>query len=496
MKHNADGQERELHKSMKPARKSSPMPRKIKDSTPVSSQPDFDDDINDSSPDTDASYDLDYDDGSSAGAYQETIVDDDDGSANMLDDMYAEQSADEVAPPEPMQQRVAPTVVPQPTRLSSPSPVLDANASSSEKGNVSSHENKKKRKRYDRKKTSSIKNGGAVLSQNHARLWRYGFLVIFVIILGFVVKAAFIPPKTLSISDVDNQIVSATGQTKFPMAQGSSIAEAFVSAYIPVNGSSVDQSILQNFYGGQKFTTVTNATGIDGGTPTTTGTVSQVIQSGPYVYSEEAMSDTTANFVIGALIYRIADGQPVKTSDGSSIDYKWIYLNVGVYWDESKNTFAIDRNSPTLTSAPSMKASASLSDSKLPGNGETDNDVKGASKEAITNFMKAWAASDTSALSTLTPSDKTNNTMNGLNGKYSIDTDSDGLKFDVYGLSAGDNLYRALVKVKWKDTVKTGDNDTSVSYPSQYILKLEKSSDGKYLIQDINPYYYVQDTSK
>jgi hypothetical protein len=111
--------------------------------------------------------------------------------------------------------------------------------------------------------------------------------------------------------------------------------------------------------------------------------------------------------------------------------------------------------------------------------------------------MKAWAASDTSALSTLTPSDKTNNTMNGLNGEYAIDDSADGLKFNVYGLSAGDNLYRALVQVKWKDTVKSnGDNDTSVSYPSQYILKLEKSSDGKYLIQDINPYYYVEDTTK
>lgn len=485
MKHT--GSEVSMHKSMKPVhKKASILPHTKPAVNEYDAEPEQD---------ANATPQLNYDDGDASNAYEETIVDDD---TDILDESYdnarpqQENVDNDIPSVQPMHEQAASVqqVMPQPVAQSNNVPSdTDDHIEPSKKS-----AKKKKRERYNRKKQSSIKKGGDVLTENHARIWRYVFLTALVVLFAIGLKNIISPPKTLSISDVDNQIYQTTGETGFPLDRGSAIAEAFAAAYIPISGSPADQSILQNFYAGQKFSTVSTATGITGAVPTTNGTVTQAIQSGPYLYREESMSESTANFVIGALIYRMVDGQPVKTSTGDSIDYRWIYLNIGVYWDKTKDTFAIDKNSPTLTSAPKMKASTSLPSPKLPGNGETDDDVTAASKETVTNFMKAWAASDTSALSTLTPNDKTSNTMNGLDGKYTIDNAGDGLTFTVYGLAPGDNLYRALVKVNWKDSISSnGDSDNSVSYPSQYILKLEKTSDGKYLVQDINPYYYVED---
>lgn len=155
-----------------------------------------------------------------------------------------------------------------------------------------------------------------------------------------------------------------------------------------------------------------------------------------------------------------------------------------------------------------MTASNDLQDPAEPGDGQTDDEVTKEAKDTVINFMKAWGKSDPSALSTLVSKNKTSNTMNGLNGVYTLDDDSSGLQFVAYGKPAGDPYYRGLVTVHWvdkipadqmsssmqnsnKDTSNTNIGDSSVTYTSKYILKLEKTSDGKYLVQDINPYYYV-----
>lgn len=368
------------------------------------------------------------------------------------------------------------------------------NASNNDSSSNDKGSKNKKRTKYNRNNKSELKKDSAV-SESQARVWRWvitGLLIVFVL-LGF--KNAFIPPKTLSQAEVQSIAMQTAGLTGFPMESGASIAEAFIEAYIPVSGDSAATAMLASFYNGTKFDSA-NPSSITGNLPQTTG-VTQNIKAGPFIYKETPIDKNTANFVIGALIYRNVDNKPVLAGKSENIEYKWVYFNVGVYYNDKKNTFSIDKNSPTMVAEPTMSATGELANPQAPGSGETDDTVTNEAKDTVVNFMKAWGNSDQSALSTLASKDKTTNVMEGLNGNYTLSTDSSGLQFEAYGPS-GDKYYRGLVTVQWVDQVTQADPTnnkagSSVSYTSKYVLKLEKTADGKYLVQDINPYYYVPD---
>ena len=354
--------------------------------------------------------------------------------------------------------------------------------------------NPKPHGKYDRKRKSALKksSGPIGVTARYARKWRIIIMSILSIIILLGVKNAVFPQKSLSTSDVQGIVSTVTGTTEFPLSQGESIAETFIQAYIPLSGDPSASSILNTFYTGEKFSNDDNSDSTTtSNNSSTDGNVSQFIKAGPYVYSKKALSNSTANYVVSALIYQKIDGKTVMTSNGQNVKYQWVYFNVGVYWDQNKDTFSIDKNSPTILSDTSIKSVSSIPDATLPGNGNADSNAATASASTVSNFMKAWASSDQSAISTLTSSDATISTKNGLNGKYDIADASNDLKTTVYDSS--DGLYRALVTVKWRDNVGTASDGSSVSvyYTNEYILKLEKGSDGKYLVQDINPYYYV-----
>lgn len=386
------------------------------------------------------------------------------------------------------QQAYAAASQPIPQPYTAPAPVDNDN-----------NDGKKKRQKYDRNNKSELKSGGA-LSESQARIWRYVFISVMVIFCLLGAKNALIPPKTLSQGEVQQIAMTTVGQTGFPMESGSSIAEAFIEAYIPVSGDSAATAMLANFYNGTKFDS-TNQNSVSANIPASNGNITQSIKAGPFIYKETSFDKNTANFVVGALVYRNLEGQPVLANASDNIEYKWIYFNVGVYYNDKEDTFSIDQNSPTMVSEPTMAASSDLNKPKAPGSGETDDQVTNDAKDTVVNFMKAWGNSDQSALATLVSKNKTNATMNGLNGEYTLSSDSSGLQFEVYGPASGDKYYRGLVTVKWVDNVTAGDaannkDGLSLTYTSKYILKLEKTSDGKYLVQDINPYYYVPDATK
>lgn len=361
--------------------------------------------------------------------------------------------------------------------------------------NRRSRRGKKEKGGYDRKRKSAIKSNNVSLSASHAKAWRWTIITMLIIIGLLGAKEAVFPAPSITPAQVQQMIYQQTGTTKFPLDRGAAVAKAFIASYIPISGDPAAASMLDNFYSGTKFKTESDVSGTNSAqaAPSSSGEVNQVIQSGPYVYKQRAVSDNTANYVIGTLVYRRQHGQPVMSSDGKTPEYKWLYFNVGIYWDEKTDKLAIDTNSPTVTSAPEMRASASLPATQLPGDGKLDQDATDQASDTITNFMKAWSQGDESSLKTLTAHDKTAAAMNGLDGTLSI-KDMSTMKISVYGHPPTDQMYRALVEMKWSDIVSNTDGqDNGVQYNSKYILKLEKTSEGKFLVQDINPYYYVPD---
>lgn len=473
---------------------------------------------------------LDFDDGMEPGAYDDSAYDDEpvqpvqqpasNAYMQALPQQYQNEQVQQAYPQQTVQQYAQP--VQQPQQPSFAANVASANMASAF-DNVSAaqafvaaagadtlpeHNDKqdkkpKKRQKYNRNNKSVLKSDGT-LSESSAKMWRYGFLAIMILILIVGLKNAIIPPKTLSEADVQNVVMQTTGETGFPLEQGATIAQAFAEAYIPISGDSAAQSMLANFYAGQKFDS-SNSNTIQGQglTPTSSESLEQKIKSGPFIYKQQALDAKTANYVVGMLVYKTSNGQPVTDDKSKNVIYKWLYLNIGVYYDSKTSKFYIDKTSPTIVSEPVMGASADLPSVKEPGNGETDETVTTDAKDAVIQFMKAWGAGDSSSLSTLVSKDHTANATNGLDGNYTLSDDSSSIQFEAYG-DPGDGYYRGLVTVKWVDAINgssqmtdsSGDQSNapvsgSVTYTSRYIIKLKKEANGKYSIQDINPYYYV-----
>lgn len=451
---------------------------------------------------------LEFDDGVEEGVFDNEIT---------VDNSQIPQEASAVAINQPVQSApspVAPAVQPPQNQYTNYANAIQAMQQQQQIHNNASDANvdkskKQPRKRYDRKKQSKIKKD-ETLTRTQARVWRYSIIIALVIFCLLGVKNAFIPPKSLTPAEVSSIAMQTMGETGFPMESGAAIAKTFAAAYIPINNDNAARAILANFYNGDKFDSIKNVSSDVSNqfVSASGGNITQRIKSGPYIFKKQTFSKNTANFVVGMLVYKTSDGYPITNADdNNSIIYKWVYLNIGIYYDDKKETFAIDKTSPSIVSAPLTSANRNLKPPENPDGSTTGSQaneiVTRDAKDAVINFMKAWGKGDSSALATLTSKNRTVNAANGLNGNYILDDSSSSLQFECFNKPKSDNYYRGLVTVSWKDNIQgkinkpddKGNNKTDVTsdinYTSKYVLKIEKTSDGKYLIYDIHPYYYV-----
>jgi hypothetical protein len=224
------------------------------------------------------------------------------------------------------------------------------------------------------------------------------------------------------------------------------------------------------------------------GNASITGNVTQKIEYGPYVYSSKALTSKTGDYTIGALVYQVdtTTGAQIKDSDGNVV-YKWLFFDVGVYYNEKTDSFLISKDSPNIVPEIKTTQQANAPDTKEPGDGQENKDLETtAMTQTLTDYIDAWASSKQSTLNTMTTPDRTSAALQGMNG---LVTRSGELTYKMYGQSNNDGLYRALVTVNWKDNVS---NQSSINYQSKYIIYVKPISDKKYLIKDIQPYqYYV-----
>lgn len=358
----------------------------------------------------------------------------------------------------------------------------------------------------DRHKGSKIKPASKSLSRSQARAYRWVVLLTLVAMAGFGAKNAIIPPDTLSADDVHNIAVITMGKSGFPMEAGAAIAKTFATAYVTLNNDNAGRAILTKYYKGLPFdATKSHTVGDLNSLISSDSDFSQKLRTEPYIVREQSTSKNLANYTVGMLVYKTIDGYSITDpQDESNIGYKWLFLNIGVYYNDKKQTFAIDKTSPTLVSEPETFASNTLPDAAKPGNKHLDEAVTKDARDTVVNFMKAWGKSDVSALSTLTSKNCTVGAKRGLGGNYTLDDEATGsqFQFEAYGKTGDSPYYYGLVTVKWRDAVdgkipvpdKDGTGHKKITgnvmYTSKYVLLLEKTGSGKYLVQSIMPYYY------
>lgn len=323
-------------------------------------------------------------------------------------------------------------------------------------------------------------------------------LVVAVLVLVLAVYNVLVPKHEWSQSEIAQISKVSHGETGFPMREGAGIAQQFMQAYLQ-DGDGSSKEILNVFYNGVTFSDAQKdgaATSDVGGSSNlrSPANVTQIIKAGPYLYSEQAVSQdgSTASYRYGTLVYRMDKlaNAPIMGKDGKTPDYRWLFYQVDVYYDKTNNTFSISQNSPIRVPEPTSKESTSIPGYQLPGNGQELTDSEFDQKQMqnlISTFFKAWAASDKASLVNITDDGSLPSVYQGLNGQVVIDGNGDP-SFKLYGPPSTDPYYRALVTVNWKEPV--GDKGDGYTQTSTYVLKLKKSGD-KFTVMDIQPYKYI-----
>ena len=316
-------------------------------------------------------------------------------------------------------------------------------------------------------------------------------LMVAIIIIGLL--NAFMPRKTLTMADVENVVATQTGNNGYPLDDAAGIAQQFVQAYILYNGTGSAAKMLNVFYNGMSSQQSAVDSPVNSEIITLNGNIAQRIEYGPIVYGRQSLASNVGDFTVGTLVYQIdtSNGNPILDANGK-VKYKWLFFDVGVYYNKKSNTFAISKDSPNLTSESRTSQQNNLPDPALPGDKqENKNLVTTAMTQTLSDYMDAWAEGKQSTLANLTTNNHTPQATQGLNGMVTRDGD---LIYTIYGPTkkAGDHYYRALVTVNWKDSI---DDQKTISYKSQYVLYVDKTTSGKYLVYDIQPYKYYVDNA-
>jgi hypothetical protein len=335
-------------------------------------------------------------------------------------------------------------------------------------------------------------------AEKKAKMYRIGALVVVVIILILAVYQTVIPKKTLSESDVQTIAAQTYNDTGFPLQSGSGLVQQFMTAYLQADGSSSASQMIDTFYNGMSFADAskTEKGGNTSNYPNITvpSDIQQKIEYGPYVYEAKALASngTTATYRVGALVYHLDNnGQPIQNTDTNTTQYDWVFYQVDLSYNAKTEKYTVFQNSPTRVAPPTMSQATSGDDNYLlPGDKtEAKSLENSAVDDLVKQFMQAWAASDSSALSPLTSKQSTADTKTGLHGTVTLNGNPE---YKVYGHPSDDNYYRVLVTVQWNQKVTDQSN---IVQKSTYVLKMSKDGENLSII-DIQPYpWYPQQKS-
>ena len=348
-----------------------------------------------------------------------------------------------------------------------------------------------------RSHSSSIQPRSASDVAKKAKVYRRITLTVIFLVLLLAGYQTLVPktiPSNDQIASIARQVNNDTG---FPLQEGSGVAQQFITAYLQADGSAATAQIMDMFYAGVSYSDAANdvKAGDNGNYQNLTmpTTIKQKIEYGPYVYGEKVLDTggSTATYQLGALVYRLdMNGNVIKDSSGST-SYKMIFYQVDLGYDSKTHKFSVSENAPTLISEPTISSpGASVQGYLLPGNREEVKDAETDNMTALVKqFLQAWAASDSDALTTLVSRKSTPEAKSGLHGSVVLGADPD---YKVYGAPSSDPYYRILATVEWDDKV---DDSNTIKQKSTYVIKVAKDGD-KLSVVDIESYpWYPQNNT-
>lgn len=320
--------------------------------------------------------------------------------------------------------------------------------------------------------------------RQRSQIVQYITVGLVVIMVGFGAKSAFFPPESLTAEEVSTIAAQAANVSAFPIEAGKAFATDFMQAYLTVNGDVISKEALGYYYSG---------TLSSGESPNRVNTPNfkQTIVYGPTVYESKGLTPYSARYTIGALVKpeSIKGAAPV---DGSSA--KWVYFNVNVYYDKTSQNFSITPDSPSVVPAVEVG-----DPNKVPlpadlGVAELEADAAAGLSSVIHGFIKGYAVSsptDHSNLDQYIVSGSDTSLQKGLAKEFVLAGDeNDAILYRAFS-TADPNEVKVAVTVNWRDQVGADQDLTKLEYKSNYVMTLQKQSNGKYLVSKFAPQYFV-----
>lgn len=335
--------------------------------------------------------------------------------------------------------------------------------------------------------------------EGQRKLYRTIFLVAIVAIVGFGAYQTFWPQKSLSVAQVEDIAALQTGQTGFPTTRGEGFALSFMDSLLNVEPGDADEAkrtaALSYFYGASG-----DSKSFDSAL-TAVGDIKQQVVYGPVVLDSTALTDSAASYEIGVLMSttdgKAAAQQGTAQAEATADSLRWVAFNVNVYHDAKKDSFAIAPNSPSLIPAPAVEAPSSVPEGEPLG--EVVDDYPESVKATVVGFLSGYRESSKSNYDKILQyigADADESLRNGLDSRYQFATPDDpasSIEMDVYQTGDTLNELKVLLTVDWQ--INAG-SESSVTFPSHYVLTLTSAGGGNYTVTKFAPYYWVKATDQ
>lgn len=307
-------------------------------------------------------------------------------------------------------------------------------------------------------------------------------VLVFIALLGL--KNTFMPSNNYTRQEIEGIATNSVGQTGFPKERGQAFAEDFISAYLTINPESkANRDVLAYFYSGGR-----DSSSIDTSTIKSGYKVNQVVIGTPRTYEAVLHTSKSAVFNVSALVSNL-DGVS-STEDGSQA--RWLAFSVNVYYDKNTDQLSIVPNNPTLIPKYNVSGGTKLTIGGDIGNGVVNNDMVQALTPTVDGFIQAYATSSLDSHNEIlqyVPKEPDIHLYSGFNGSVKLASESNSIDKVVYDTD-NEGEYRVLATVKWVDSTSSSNKET-ITYTSQYVMSIQKTSEGKYVVLRFRPYVFL-----
>lgn len=322
--------------------------------------------------------------------------------------------------------------------------------------------------------------------RTNATIARFVFLAIFVLVAGLGVKNTYFPAPALSEEEITGIVAETANLTNFPLDRGGAFAKDFAQAYLSTDQEqeTLNQGILNYFYSGEislESATVSTRS-------ISTG-YSQNVIYGPTIYESEALLDYSARFTIGAVVQT-----PVSEENVADSGAQWIFMNVNVYYNEGTDSFTITPDSPAILPELPIGLAADLPLEEPLGEENTDESMREKIQPVTYGFLNGYRVSTTEDHSTLDQYIMSNapaSLKTGLGGKYDFagGTVESATTYQIFSDLTDPGLMKVKATVLWAN----GSEENGMQFASTYVLFLREQSNGMYLVERFQPFYFVAD---